>query len=158
MDVYSWHDGVYDSKEEEKHHNLTARPNTFKPATADPGNFTIWLVLWSQPISFNRRLVRCFNYVTPLWSAVDYYQHLSVRRKAWNTPSLVTDEIKGLIKNSSGCQWHLWHDKVYDSKDKEKHHNSMEAQQSQTNHCRTRQCHHLTCFIMSTNFIQQETS
>ena len=37
------------------------------------------------------RLVRCFNYVTPLWSAVDNYQHLSVRRKAWNTPSLVTD-------------------------------------------------------------------
>jgi hypothetical protein len=91
VDVYSWHDGVYDSKEEEKHHNLTARPNTFKPATADPGNFTIWLVLWSQPISFNRRLVRCFNFITPLWSAVDYYQHLSIRQKAWNTPSLGTD-------------------------------------------------------------------
>ena len=57
----------------------------------NPANATIWLVLWSQPIWFNRRLVRCFNYVTPLWSAVDYYQHLSIRRKAWNTPSLVTD-------------------------------------------------------------------
>ena len=57
----------------------------------NPANATIWLVLWSQPIWFNRRLVRCFNYVTPLWSAVDYYQHLSVRRKAWNTPSLGTD-------------------------------------------------------------------
>jgi hypothetical protein len=40
---------------------------------------------------FNRRLVRCFNYKTPIWSAVDYNQHLSVRQKAWNTPSLVTD-------------------------------------------------------------------
>ena len=40
---------------------------------------------------FNRRLVRCFNYKTPIWSAVDYNQHLSIRRKAWNTPSLVTD-------------------------------------------------------------------
>ena len=40
---------------------------------------------------FDRRLVRCFKYIMPLWSAVDHYQHLSVRRKAWNTPSPVTD-------------------------------------------------------------------
>ncbi len=41
----------------------------------------------------NKRLTRCFNYVMPLWSAVDYlfHQQLSVRQKAWNTPSIVTD-------------------------------------------------------------------
>ena len=27
-----------------------------------------------------------FNYVTPLWSAANYYQQLSVRWKAWNIP------------------------------------------------------------------------
>ncbi len=42
--------------------------------------------------NINRRLSRCFNYVMPLWSAVDYYhQQLSIRQKAWNTPSIVTD-------------------------------------------------------------------
>ena len=70
---------------------IQQRPNIVKPATAEPSNSNISLVLWSQPILFNRRLVRCFNYVTPLWSAVDFYQHHSVRRKAWNTPCLVTD-------------------------------------------------------------------
>ena len=69
----------------------------------------------------------------------------------WQTKKI---EIKGLIKNSSGCQW----DKVYDSKEEEKQHNLTEAQHSQTSHCRTQQCHHLTCFMISTNFIQQETS
>ena len=49
------------------------------------GPYSFWGI-W-----FNRKLVRCFNYVTPLWSAVDCYQHLSVRWKAWNTPSLATD-------------------------------------------------------------------
>jgi hypothetical protein len=33
-----------------------------------------------------------------------------------------------------------------------------EAQHRQTSHCRTQQCHHLTCFMISTNMIQQETS
>ena len=67
------------------------KPNTTNTTTAESSNATIWLVLWSQPIKFNRRLVRCFKYIMPHWSAVDYYQYLSVRQKAWNTPSPVTD-------------------------------------------------------------------
>ena len=31
-----------------------------------------------------------------------------------------------------------------------------EAQHSQTSHCKSQKCHHLTCFMMSTNMIQQE--
>ena len=38
----------------------------------------------------------------PLWSAVDNYQHLSVRRKAWNTPSLATDWNQRFDQNQ---QW-----------------------------------------------------
>ena len=84
------------------------KPNTTNTTTAESSNATIWLVLWSQPIIINRRLVRCFKYITPHWSAVDYYQHLSVRQKAWNTPSSVIDWNQRFDQKQQSVTFMTW--------------------------------------------------
>jgi hypothetical protein len=102
------HDMTKCTARKRESNTIQQRPNTAKPAIVKLSNATIWPVLWSQPISLNKRLVRCFNYVTPLWSAVDNYQHLSVRRKAWNTPSLVTDWNQRFDQKQQSVTFMTW--------------------------------------------------
>ena len=59
-----------------------------------------------------------FNYVTPLWSAANYYQQLSVRWKAWNIPkkcmhltgtkeatTIDRCEVYSITSHTFGKQW-----------------------------------------------------
>ena len=50
-----------------------------------------WWICWFlfsfyQLFNLDTFIPMIFNYITPLWSAANYYQQLSVRWKAWNIP------------------------------------------------------------------------